>query len=68
MKKYRTCGLNCPFWQPTGISRCEGACDIAGELRMEGNGCDMIKEIEERAKLEERPIPVIQHKDSEQCR
>lgn len=68
MNKYRTCGMDCHYWTPTGISRCEGLCALAGELRMEGNSCDMIKEIEERAKLEKPPIPVIQHKDSEQCR
>jgi len=61
---YQTCGLNCPYWQPTGISRCEGVCAIAGELRMEGNDCDMI---EERAKLEKSHPPTIVNKDHEQC-
>ena len=64
---YQICGLNCPYWQPTGISRCEGACAITGELRMEGNGCDMLKEIEERAKLENSHQPTIVNKDHEQC-
>ena len=67
MNKQRICGMDCPHWNPTGISRCEGLCTLDGELRMEGKGCDMLKEIEERARLEKSHIPTIVNKDYEQC-
>ena len=34
---------------------------------MEGNDCDMLKEIEERAKLEKSNQSAIVNKDHEQC-
>ena len=64
---YQTCGMDCPYWTPTGISRCEGVCAIDGELRMDGNDCDMLKEIEERARLENSHTSTIVNKDSKQC-
>lgn len=41
MKKQRICGMDCPYWQPTGISRCEGVCAITGELTQDGNACNV---------------------------
>lgn len=38
---YQTCGPDCPYWQPTGVSRCEGVCAITGELVQDGNACNV---------------------------
>lgn len=37
---YQTCGPDCPYWQPTGVSRCEGVCNLTGDVRMDGNDCN----------------------------
>jgi len=39
--QYQTCGPDCPYWQPTGVSRCEGVCAITGELAQDGNACNV---------------------------
>lgn len=36
-----TCGPGCQFWQPTGVSRCEGICDIHGGLTLDGQDCEV---------------------------
>ena len=38
---YQTCGPDCPYWQPTCVSRCEGVCAITGELVQDGNACNV---------------------------
>jgi hypothetical protein len=38
---YQTCGPDCPYWQPTGVSRCEGICAVTGELAQDGNACNV---------------------------